>query len=78
VYRPWHQLEASGQLHAPVTLPPGKDPLVATGYKVHLGPQSWYGRHGEEDIFSPAGTVTTTPLLSRPQPVTVPTVVLYL
>jgi hypothetical protein len=26
-------MEVSGQIHDPAALPPGKEPLVATGYK---------------------------------------------
>jgi hypothetical protein len=29
-------MEVSGQLHAPAALPPGKDPLVPTGYEAVL------------------------------------------
>jgi hypothetical protein len=30
-------MEVSGQLHAPVALPPGKEPLVPLGYEVKEG-----------------------------------------
>jgi len=31
-------MEVSGRLHAPVALPPGKEPLVPTGYEVFFSP----------------------------------------
>jgi hypothetical protein len=46
-------MEASGQLHAPATLPPGKD-LPATQFDRKLGgPQSLSGRGGEEKNYQP-------------------------
>jgi hypothetical protein len=44
---PRHYMEVSGQLHAPATLPPGKEPLVPTG------PQNRSGRGGEEKNTHP-------------------------
>jgi hypothetical protein len=34
----WH-VEMNGQLHAPATLPPGKEPPVTTGYEAGLVPE---------------------------------------
>jgi hypothetical protein len=40
-------MEVSGQLHAPATLPPGKNPCCPLDRRLE-GPQSWSGRGGEE------------------------------
>jgi hypothetical protein len=47
---PRHQMEMSGQLHAPATLPPGKESLIPSGQRLG-GPQSRSGRGGEEKIY---------------------------
>jgi hypothetical protein len=51
----------SGQLQAPVALPPGKEPPV----RRLGGPQSRSGRHGEVKILNPDGTRTPNPLSNR-------------
>jgi hypothetical protein len=45
-------MEVSGQLHAPATLPSGKEPLVPTGQEAG-GPQNRSGRGGEEKNSQP-------------------------
>jgi hypothetical protein len=45
-------MEMSGQLHAPVALPPKKDPWYALDRKLG-GPQSRSGRGGEEKKHRP-------------------------
>jgi hypothetical protein len=50
----------SGQLHAPVALPPGKSPRYP--FYRRLGwPQNRSGRYGEVKIFCPMGTRTSAP-----------------
>jgi hypothetical protein len=45
-------MEVSGKLHAPVALPPGKDPLVPIGYEAAgRGAQSQSERGGEEKNY---------------------------
>jgi hypothetical protein len=41
----------SGQLHAPATLPPRKDPLVPTGYEVVLREKWTRNKRGKERII---------------------------
>jgi hypothetical protein len=48
----------SGQHHVPAALPP------YSLYSRLCGPQNRYGRCGEENIFYPSGTWTTTPCCS--------------
>jgi hypothetical protein len=45
-------MEVRGQLHAPATLSPGKEPLVSVGYRRPGGLQSRSGR-GEEKNSQP-------------------------
>jgi hypothetical protein len=40
-------MEVGGHLHAPATLPLGKDPWYALNRRLG-GPQSWFGCGGEE------------------------------
>jgi hypothetical protein len=59
IYRPifsWprHELEVSGQLHDPAALLPGKEPLYPLARRLG-GPQSRFGRRGEEKILDPTG-----------------------
>jgi hypothetical protein len=42
-------MEVSGQIHTPVALPQGKSPRYSL-YRRLDGPQSRYGRRGEEKI----------------------------
>jgi hypothetical protein len=70
MYRPtfsWprHYLEASGQLHAPAALPPEKEPRHPVNRRVG-GPQSEYGRRGEEKIRNPTGTRNSDPSVVQP------------
>jgi hypothetical protein len=66
-----HKLEVSGQLHAPATLPPGKE-LRYPLDRLLGGPQSQSWRCGEEKILDPSGTQTPTTWSSSPSPVTIP------
>jgi hypothetical protein len=45
-------MEVSGQLHAPAALPPGKEPWYPLGRRLY-GPQSRFGRGGEEKNSQP-------------------------
>jgi hypothetical protein len=45
-------MEVSGQLHAPATVPPGKEPLEPLDRRLG-GPQSRSGRGGEEKNSQP-------------------------
>jgi hypothetical protein len=56
-------LDVSGQLHAPVALPPGKNPLVLM-YRRLGGSQSRSGRGGEEKNSQPLPGLE--PLLIQP------------
>jgi hypothetical protein len=50
-------MEVSGQLHAPATLPPGKEPPPPR-YQFYMrlgGPQSRSGIRGNEKILAPTG-----------------------
>jgi hypothetical protein len=49
----------SGQLHAPSTLPPGKEPPYPLDRRL-IGPQSRSGRHGKVKILAPTGTLCLT------------------
>jgi hypothetical protein len=51
---PWYWMEVSDQLHAPVALTLGKDPLILIGWEAG-GPQNRSGRCGEEKILTPVG-----------------------
>jgi hypothetical protein len=53
---PWHQLEWSGQLHAPTILP-GKSPRYRL-YRRLREPQGQPGRYGEVKVLDPTGTRT--------------------
>jgi len=55
----------SGQLHALVTLPPGKDPLVTLDRRLD-GSQSWCGHDGKEKTSLPL--LGIKPWLSSLQP----------
>jgi hypothetical protein len=55
------QLETSGQFHAPTPFySRGKSPRYPLNRRFG-GPQSRFGRHGEEKILDPTGTRTPTP-----------------
>jgi hypothetical protein len=47
----------TGQLHAPIALPPGEDPLYPLDRRLG-GPQSLFGRYGEEKNLAPARNLT--------------------
>jgi hypothetical protein len=55
----------SGQLHAPATLPPGKNPRYLF-YRRLGGPQSRSGRYGEVNIFDPPGLELPPSLIVQP------------
>jgi hypothetical protein len=55
----------SGQLHAPGTLPPAKQPPVPIGWEVGAS-QNRSERRGEEKIVDSTGTRTVTPQSSSP------------
>jgi hypothetical protein len=55
----------SGQLHAPVALPPEKSPRYPF-YRRLGGPQSRSGRYGEVTISYPTGTRTPAPPVVQP------------
>jgi hypothetical protein len=46
-------MEVNGQLHAPAALPQGKEPLVPLDRRL-AGPQSCFGRGGEEKNSQPS------------------------
>jgi hypothetical protein len=48
-----------------VALPPGKSPRYPF-YRRLGGPQSWFWRYGEVNIFDPIGTRTAAPLVVQP------------
>jgi hypothetical protein len=48
-----HEMEVSGQLHAPAALPSGKDLSLLLLDRRLCGPQSLSGRGGEEKIYQP-------------------------
>jgi hypothetical protein len=54
-------MEVSGQLYAPATLPPGKQPRVPIGYDARGGSHCRSRRCGEQKTLDPAGTRTRTP-----------------
>jgi hypothetical protein len=58
--RPEHQLEVSGQLHAPAALSPEKEPPVPSGWT-----QSQSRRYGEVQVLDPTRTRTPAPQSSR-------------
>jgi hypothetical protein len=63
---PRHQLEVSGQLHAPAALPPGKSPRYPF-YRRLGGPQSRSGRYGEvKFFFTLPGFELPLPLIVQP------------
>jgi hypothetical protein len=47
-------MEVSGQLHAPVALPPEKEPLVAIGQEAGWTPESFWTRWWTEKFPAPA------------------------
>jgi hypothetical protein len=49
---PRHYMEASGQLHAPAALTPGKNPWYLLDRRLG-GPQSRFGRGGKEENSQP-------------------------
>jgi hypothetical protein len=65
-------MEVSGQLHALTALPLGKEPRYPLNRRLG-GPQSRFGRLGEDKILDPTGTRTPTPPPSNPQAVAIPT-----
>jgi hypothetical protein len=54
--RPRHQMEVSGQRHAPAALlPPGKGPLVRIVQEAGWAPEPVWTQRTEEISFAPAG-----------------------
>jgi hypothetical protein len=51
-------MEVSGKLHAPATLPPGKDPMVPLDRRL-CGPKIRSGRGGEEKNSQPPPRIDT-------------------
>jgi hypothetical protein len=62
----------SGQLHAPDTLPLGKEPWYPLDRRLG-GPQSVWTWSRREKFSAPTGNGTPEPRSSSPQPVTIPT-----
>jgi hypothetical protein len=63
----------SGQLHAPVALPPGKEPLVSIGQEAGWTPEPFWTRWWREKFPAPAGNRTLEPRLASPKPSAIPT-----
>jgi hypothetical protein len=63
-------MEVGGQLHAPVTLSPEKEPSVLLGLEA-AWPHSWSGRCGVEQDILPVPGVESRP--SSPYPIPIPT-----
>jgi hypothetical protein len=51
---PWHYLEVSGQLHAPIALPPGKELWYPLDRRLD-GSQSWSGRREKRNFLTLPG-----------------------
>jgi hypothetical protein len=47
-------MEVSGQFHAPVALPPEKEPLILNGYEAGWAPEPFWKRWGREKFPAPA------------------------
>jgi hypothetical protein len=62
---PRHELEVSGQLHAPAALPPRKSPRYPL-YRKFRGTQSRSGRYGEVKIFYPTELELPSSLVVQP------------
>jgi hypothetical protein len=67
-------MEVSGQLHAPVALLPGKEPLVPIGQEAGWAPEPFWMRWWREKFPAPPpGNRTLEPRPSTPLPSAIPT-----
>jgi hypothetical protein len=68
-----HYLEVSGQLHAPVALPPGKEPSVPVRYGTGWAPKPAWTTWRKKNLAS-TETRNLTPRPSNPYPVAIPVI----
>jgi hypothetical protein len=69
---PRHQMEVSGQLHAPAASPPWEQPLVPIGQDAGWGPEKFWTRWRRK-IPSPRRQSKPRTRSSSPQPSAIPT-----
>jgi hypothetical protein len=66
-------MDVSGQLHVPTVLPPGKEPLVPTGYEAGWVPEPFWTCWWSEKFPAPTGNRTLQPRSSGSYLVAIPT-----